>query len=79
MEKNMKKNIHTHTGAKFLQLCAVLCDPMDHSQPGPSAHGVLQSSVLGWVAMLSSRGSSQPRDTCVRVLLNHFALYRKLI
>ena len=39
-----------------------LCDPMDCSPLGSSVHGILQVSVLEWVAMPSSRGSSQPRN-----------------
>ena len=39
-----------------------LCDPMDYSLPGPSVHGILQARILEWVAMASSRGSSQHRD-----------------
>ena len=39
-----------------------LCDPMDYSLPGSSVHGILQARILEWVAMLSNRGSSQPRD-----------------
>ena len=35
---------------------------MDHSPPGSSVHGILQARRLEWVAMPSSRGSSQPRD-----------------
>ena len=35
---------------------------MDCSPPGSSVHGILQASILKWVAMSSSRGSSQPRD-----------------
>ena len=35
---------------------------MDHSLPGSSVHGILQARILEWVAMLSSRESSQPRD-----------------
>ena len=46
--------------AKLLQSC--LFDLMDHSPPGSSVHGILQGRILDWVAMLSSRGSSQPRD-----------------
>ena len=46
--------------AKLLQSC--LCDLMDQSPPGSSVHGILQGRILDWVAMLSSRGSSQPRD-----------------
>ena len=44
------------------QPCLTLCNPMDCSLPGSSAHGILQARILEWVAMPSSRGSSQPRD-----------------
>ena len=37
-----------------------LCDRMN--LPGSSVHGILQARILEWVAMPSSRGSSQPRD-----------------
>ena len=33
---------------------------MDCSLPGSSVHGILQAQILEWVAMPSSRGSSQP-------------------
>ena len=36
--------------------------PMDCSPPGFSLHGILQARRLEWVARLSSKGSSQPRD-----------------
>ena len=39
-----------------------LVDPMDCSPPDSSVHGILQSRILEWVAILFSRGSSQPRD-----------------
>ena len=29
---------------------------------GSSVHGILQAGIVRWVAMSSSRGSSQPRD-----------------
>ena len=35
---------------------------MDCSPPGSFVHGILQGRILEWVAMPSSRGSSQPRD-----------------
>ena len=44
------------------QPCLTHCDPMDCSLPGSSVHGILQARILEWVAMPSSRGSSQPRD-----------------
>ena len=43
-------------------MCLTLFDPSDLSPPGSSDHGVLQARVLEWVAISSSRGSSQPRD-----------------
>ena len=43
-----------------------LCDPMDCSPPGSSVHGSSQPRILEWVAISSSRGSSQSRDqTCI--------------
>ena len=44
------------------KLCLTLCDPMDCSPPGSSVHGIFQARILEWVAISSSRGSSQPRD-----------------
>ena len=53
----------------FRHACSVtptLCDPMDCSPSGSSVQGILQAGILEWVAMISSKGSSQPRDqTCV--------------
>ena len=46
--------------AKLLQSCPTLRNPMDHSPPGFSVHGILQAKMLEWVAMPSSRGSSNP-------------------
>ena len=48
--------------AKSLQLCPALCNLMDCSPPGSYVHGILQARILEWVAMPSSRESSQPRD-----------------
>ena len=42
--------------------CPALWNPVDCSRPGSSIHGILQARILEWVAMPSSRGSSQPRD-----------------
>ena len=48
--------------AKSLQSCLTLGDPIDGSPPGSSVHGILYARTLQWVAMPSSRGSSQLRD-----------------
>ena len=51
------------------QLYPTLCNPMDCYLLGPSVHGILQARILEWVAILSSRGSSQPmgwtQDSCI--------------
>ena len=50
---------------KVTQLCLTLCDFMDYT-----VHGILQARILEWVAVLFSRGSSQPRD---RTQVSHIA------
>ena len=56
-----------------LQSCLTLYDPIDCRPPGYSVHGILQSRILEWVAMASSRGSSQPGDqTHVSLCLLHW-------
>ena len=48
--------------AKSLQSCPSLCNPIDCSPPDSSVHGILQTRILGWNTMPSSRVSSWPRD-----------------
>ena len=62
------------------QSCLTLCDPVDRSPPGTSAHGILQTRILEWVAITSSRVSSQARDltsvSCIgRQILYHWATW----
>ena len=40
-----------------------LCNPLDCSLPGSSVPGILQARIPEWVAMPSSRESSQPRSS----------------
>ena len=40
------------------QSCLTLCDPIDCSLLNSSVHGILQATILEWVAMSSSRESS---------------------
>ena len=42
---------------RVTQLCLTLCDPMDYT-----VHGILQATILEWIAFPFSRGYSQPRD-----------------
>ena len=61
-------NWYSHYGeqygmrAKSLQSCLTLHDPMDYSLPDFSVQGISQARILEWVAVSSSRGSSQPKD-----------------
>ena len=47
---------------QWLQSCLTLLNSMACSPPGSSVHGILQATVLEWVAMPFSGGSAQPRD-----------------
>ena len=40
--------------------CQTLCDPMDCSLPGSSVDAIIQARILEWIAMLSSRATSNP-------------------
>ena len=58
--------------------CLTLCYPTGHSPPVSSVLGISQARILEWVAILFSRGSSQPRDwtdvSCIsRWILNYWA------
>ena len=45
------------------------------SPPGSSAHGILQTGILEWVAMPSSRGSSRPKDQTHVSFIGMWVLY----
>ena len=34
--------------AKPPQVCLSLCDPIDHSPPGPTVHGIPHASIMEW-------------------------------
>ena len=46
--------------SEVAQSCPTLRDPMDHSLPGSSIHGILQARVLEWGAIAFS--NDQPRQ-----------------
>ena len=61
-----------------VQFSQSICNPMDCSLPGFSIHEIFPAGILEWVAISSSRGSSQPRDwtwaSCIGKLnLYHWA------
>ena len=74
---NQSEDLQTHTLSCFSHVR--LCDPMDCSPPGSSVHEILQARILEWVAVPSSRDSSQPWDqTCISFVscIGRWALYR---
>ena len=54
--------VYIYVKVKVVQSCLTFCNPMDCSLSGSSVHGILQARILEWVAIPSSRGSSQPRS-----------------
>ena len=58
------------------QLCPTLCDPMDCSLPSSSVQGIFQATVLEWIAISFSRGSSRRRDRAQvsRIVDRHFTV-----
>ena len=60
------------------QSCLTFCAPVDCSPPGSSIRGIAQERILEWIAISSSRRSSQSRDrthvSCIgRQILYHCA------
>ena len=53
--------------AKSLQPCSTLCDPMDHSPPGSSVHGILQETVteVGCHALLQGLFPTEGSKVCL--------------
>ena len=46
--------------SEVAQSCPTLCDPMDCSLPGSSAHGIFQARVLEWGAIAFSGLGARP-------------------
>ena len=62
VSKPLRKLRSGHQFFSFVLSHVRLCHLMDCSPPNFSVHGILQARILEWVAMPSSRRSSQPRD-----------------
>ena len=59
--KQYQNSLKTENSVSTLsQSCLTLRDLMDHSLPGSSAHGIFQATILEWLAISCSRGSSWP-------------------
>ena len=58
------------------KLCPTLYKPLDCSPPTSSLLGIFQAKILEWVAISSSRGSSQHRDwtsmSCIGRQITHY-------
>ena len=50
-QKHEKQFLTSKWKCQSFQSCLTLCDPMDCSLPGSSVHGILQASILEWVAL----------------------------
>ena len=65
-----------------LHSCLILCNPIDYNLPGSSAHGIIQARILEGVAIVSSRGSSWPRDpahvSCISCIAGEFFMVSHL-
>ena len=61
MHQNLTNSQAKSQHLKLLHFCLTFCNPMGCRLPGSSFHGI-QAIILEWVAMPSSRGSSQPTD-----------------
>ena len=59
--------IHLHA-----QSHPILCDPVDCSLPGFSAHGIFQARILEWVAISSSRDLPDPATPVSPALADGF-------
>ena len=57
------------------QLCSTFCNPVDCNPPGSSVHGIFQASILAWVSIPFSKGSSQPwHQTWVSCIAGGFVM-----
>ena len=48
--------------AQLLSHVQLFVTPWTTTHQAPSVHGIILARILEWVAIFSSRGSSQPRD-----------------
>ena len=57
-QSNQWEKAVPHSLTQDAQSCPTLCDPMDHSPPGSSVHGIFQARILQQVAVSCYRVSS---------------------
>ena len=66
---------HLPVSCVSAQSCLTLWDPLDCRPLGSSVLGILQARILEWVAISSSRESSQPRDQTHISCIGRWILY----
>ena len=54
--------------SEVVQSCPTLCDPMDCSLPGSSAHGIFQARVLDWGAIAFSNWTQMKEEQIVNLM-----------
>ena len=59
------------------QLCLTVCNSVNCNPPVSYVHGILQTKILEWVAISSSRGTSQSRDLTIISCIGRHILYRQ--
>ena len=74
---NIRKTKDTHQPTYVLSHLW-LCDPMDCSLPGSSAHGIIWARILEWIAISFFRGSSWPKDQTLIFYIVRWILYHYL-
>ena len=76
-KQQLELDMEQQSESEVAQSCPTLCDPMDCSLPSSSIHGIFQATVLEWIAISFSRGSSQPRDQTQvsRTVDRHFTIW----
>ena len=60
--QNLPKDSHYVCMCSVAQSCLTLCNPMNYTPPGSSAHGIFQARILEQAVISYSRESSQPGD-----------------
>ena len=81
---NKQNSVYIQYVCLHSQSCPTVYDPMNCSPPGSSVYGIFQARILEWIAVFSSRGSSQTRDwkqvSCIgRQILYHWATCKDFI
>ena len=60
--QNLPTDSHYVCMCSVAQSCLTLCNPMNYTPPGSSAHGIFQARILEQAVISYSRESSQPGD-----------------